>query len=178
MTDWYVLNARDAEWSVNELGWYCNFEEAERFQEFGINLNVLPPGKPMAMYHHEPYQEGFLVLDGEAVLIIDGEERRLRKWDYVHCPRDVPHAVVGAGEGAAAPKGGFRPPPRAVPLRGWAAGAGARSSWPSKAGPAGRAAGPRTSHSPRSTAHRPPRTPTIHALPTRHTRLPRNERIQ
>ena len=100
MTDWYVLNATDAQWSVNEMGWYTNFEEAERFPEFGINLNVLPPGKPMAMYHHEPYQEGFLVLDGEAVLIIDGEERQLRKWDYVHCPRDVPHVVVGAGEGA------------------------------------------------------------------------------
>jgi uncharacterized cupin superfamily protein len=100
MTDWYVLNARDAQWSVNELGWYSNFEKAERFPEFGINLNVLPPGKPMAMYHHEPYQEGFLVLDGDAVLIIDGEERPLRKWDYVHCPRDVPHVVVGAGEGA------------------------------------------------------------------------------
>jgi uncharacterized cupin superfamily protein len=100
MTDWYVLNARDAQWSVNELGWYCNFEKGERFPEFGINLNVLPPGKPMAMYHHEPYQEGFLVLDGEAVLIIAGEERQLRKWDYVHCPRDVPHVVVGAGEGA------------------------------------------------------------------------------
>jgi uncharacterized cupin superfamily protein len=100
MTDWYVLNAKDAQWSVNEMGWYCNFEEGERFPELGINLNVLPPGKPMAMYHHEPYQEGFLVLDGEAVLIIDGEERPLRKWDYVHCPRDVPHVVVGAGEGA------------------------------------------------------------------------------
>src|SRR3954454_23124773 len=100
MTDWYVLNAKDAQWSVNELGWHCNFEEGERFPELGINLNVLPPGKPMAMYHHEPYQEGFLVLDGEAVLIIDGEERPLRKWDYVHCPRDVPHVVVGAGEGA------------------------------------------------------------------------------
>src|SRR5436190_1425388 len=84
MTDWYVLNARDAQWSVNELGWYSNFERAERFPEFGINLNVLPPGKPMAMYHHEPYQEGFLVRDGDAVLIIDGQERPLRKWDHVH----------------------------------------------------------------------------------------------
>jgi uncharacterized cupin superfamily protein len=100
MTDWYVLNAKDAQWSVNEMGWYCNFEEGERFPELGINLNVLPPGKPMAMYHNEPYQEGFLVLDGEAVLIIDGQERPLRKWDYVHCPRDVPHVVVGAGQGA------------------------------------------------------------------------------
>jgi uncharacterized cupin superfamily protein len=98
---WFVLNARDARWSVNEMGWYCNFEGADRFPEFGCNLNVLPPGKPMALYHHEPYQEGFLVLDGEALLIIEGEERPLRKWDYVHCPRDVPHVIVGAGDRGA-----------------------------------------------------------------------------
>jgi uncharacterized cupin superfamily protein len=97
---WYVLNAEDAKWLSNELGWYCNFEGAERFPEFGLNLNRLPAGAPMAMYHHEPYQEGFLVLDGEALLIIDGEEHPLKRWDYVHCPRDVPHVIVGAGGGA------------------------------------------------------------------------------
>jgi uncharacterized cupin superfamily protein len=97
---WYVLNAQDAKWLSNELGWYCNFEGAVRFPEFGLNLNRLPPGAPMAMYHDEPYQEGFLVLQGEALLIIDGEEHALKRWDYVHCPRDVPHVIVGAGDGA------------------------------------------------------------------------------
>jgi uncharacterized cupin superfamily protein len=97
---WYVLNAQDAKWLSNEMGWYCNFEGSARFSEFGVNLNRLPPGAPMAMYHHEPYQEGFLVLDGEALLIIDGEEHPLKRWDYVHCPRDVPHVIVGAGDGA------------------------------------------------------------------------------
>jgi len=97
---WYVLNAKAARWQSNEMGWYCNFEGAERFPEFGFNLNFLPPGKPMALYHHEPHQEGFLLLDGDAVLIVEGEEHVLRRWDYVHCPRDVPHVVVGAGAGA------------------------------------------------------------------------------
>jgi uncharacterized cupin superfamily protein len=97
---WYVLSAQDAKWLSNELGWYCNFEGATRFPEFGINLNWLPAGMPMAMYHHEPHQEGFLVLGGEALLIIDGEERPLKPWDYVHCPRDLPHVIVGAGPGA------------------------------------------------------------------------------
>jgi uncharacterized cupin superfamily protein len=73
---WYVLNAQDAKWLSNEMGWYCNFEGAERFLEFGLNLNRLPPGAPMALYHLEPVQEGFLVLDGEALLIIEGEEHR------------------------------------------------------------------------------------------------------
>src|SRR4029077_14968340 len=52
-TGWFVVNARDGRWLHNELGAYCGFEgkgEA-RFEQLGINLNVLPPGKPMAMYH-------------------------------------------------------------------------------------------------------------------------------
>ena len=97
---WFVLNARDARWSSNELGWYCPFEGARRFPEFGFNLNFLPPGKPMAMYHHENLQEGFFVLRGEAVLVVEGEEHPLREWDYVHTPAGVPHVVVGAGGGA------------------------------------------------------------------------------
>jgi uncharacterized cupin superfamily protein len=97
---WYILGARDAKWLHNELGWYCNFEGAERFPEFGLNLNALPPGKPIALYHHEPYQEGFLLLRGDAILIVEGEEHPLERWDYVHCPRDVPHVIVGGDEGA------------------------------------------------------------------------------
>ncbi|HET6944670.1 MAG TPA: cupin domain-containing protein [Gaiellaceae bacterium] len=97
---WYVLNAQDAHWLSNEMGWYCNFEGDEQFPEVGFNLNFLPPGKPIAIYHYEPHQEGFLMLGGEAVLIVEGEERPLRRWDYVHCPRDVPHVIVAAGEGA------------------------------------------------------------------------------
>ncbi len=111
---WYVLNAEDAKWLTNEMGGYCSFEGEERFPEFGLNLNRLPPGAPMAMYHHEPYQEGFLVLDGEAVLIIEGEERALKRWDYVHCPRDVPHVIVGGPTGAFVLAVGSRTGPRGV----------------------------------------------------------------
>jgi len=107
---WYVLNAQDATWLSNEMGWYCNFEGASRFPEFGLNLNRLPAGAPMAIYHHEPHQEGFLVLDGEALLIIDGEEHPLKRWDYVHCPPDVPHVLIGAGDGALVLAVGARAP--------------------------------------------------------------------
>lgn len=101
MTDsWFVLNARDAPWLDGDLGKYCNFEpEGVRFPELGVNLNVLAPGEPMTMYHREPAQEGFLVLEGECLLVVEGEERTLRKWDYFHCPGNVTHAIVGAGEG-------------------------------------------------------------------------------
>lgn len=31
--------------------------------------------------------------------MIEGEERRLRAWDFVHCPPWVEHVFVGAGDG-------------------------------------------------------------------------------
>ncbi len=96
---WFVVNARESRWLHNELGAYCGFEgdgEAA-FDQLGINLNVLPPGKPMAMYHQEPGQEDFLVLYGECLLIVEGEERALRQWDFIHCPPQTKHVIVGAG---------------------------------------------------------------------------------
>jgi uncharacterized cupin superfamily protein len=50
------------------------------------------------MYHWEADQEDFLVLAGEALLIVEGEERPLRAWDFVHCPPGAKHVIVGAGD--------------------------------------------------------------------------------
>lgn len=99
--DWFVVNARDAHWLDNEkFGAYTRFEpEGERFEQVGINISVLQPGQPMALYHGEEDQEGFLVLSGAPLLLIEGQERQLRQWDYVHCPPWTEHIVVGAGEG-------------------------------------------------------------------------------
>jgi uncharacterized cupin superfamily protein len=100
---WFVLSARDARWlHAPGRSAICEFEgflEGEQdFLQFGINLNVLEPGVPMAMYHWEADQEDFLVLAGEAVLIVEGEERQLRQWDFFHCPAGTKHTVVGAGD--------------------------------------------------------------------------------
>ena len=65
----------------------------------GVNPFVLQPGEPMSMYHWEADQEAFLVVSGEAVLIVEGEERPLRAWDFVHCPPHTRHVIVGAGTG-------------------------------------------------------------------------------
>ena len=51
------------------------------------------------MYHAESVQEDFLVLMGECILIIEDQERRLRPWDFVHCPPGAAHTFVGAGDG-------------------------------------------------------------------------------
>lgn len=96
---WFVLNARETRWrDYGPLGAACDFEGKRPFKQFGINLNALNPGEPMSMYHRENHQEGFLVLAGECVLIVDGEERPLKPWDFFHCPGGTPHVIFGAGD--------------------------------------------------------------------------------
>ena len=104
-TGWYVLNMRDAEWRhADGRGAVCvvgdDFEGWRRdADQLGVNPFVLMPGEPMARYHREADQEAFLVLSGEAVLVVEGEERPLGRWDFVHCPPGTGHVVVGAGSG-------------------------------------------------------------------------------
>ncbi len=102
---WFVLNARQAQWWERPgRGVLCEFEGAglegaTDFHQLGINLSVLSPGEPMAMYHRENDQEDFLVLSGEALAIVEGKERPLRPWDFLHCPAGTNHVLVGAGDG-------------------------------------------------------------------------------
>jgi uncharacterized cupin superfamily protein len=95
---WFVLNLRDMRWFDRGLGSEAGIGARGDFPQVGIGLSVLGPGEPMAMYHWESDQEGFLVLAGEPLLIIEGEERPLRPWDYVHCPPGTQHVIVGAGD--------------------------------------------------------------------------------
>ncbi len=102
---WFVLNACDAQWWERDgRGALCEFEGAgfegaTDFHQLGINLTRLAAGEPMSMYHWEADQEDFLLLAGEALLIVEGEERPLRRWDFVHCPPGTKHTIVGAGDG-------------------------------------------------------------------------------
>jgi uncharacterized cupin superfamily protein len=97
---WFVVNAREAPWRhAPGRTAVCDFEGEPGFAQLGINLNVMEPGESMAVYHWEADQEDFLVLSGEALLIVEGEERPLRAWDLVHCPAGTKHTIVGAGAG-------------------------------------------------------------------------------
>jgi uncharacterized cupin superfamily protein len=97
---WFVLNARDALWVHTEgRTATCVFEGRQFFPQLGVNLVVLQPGEPMAMYHWEADQEDFLVLAGAPLLVVEGDERPLKQWDLFHCPAGVPHVIVGAGDG-------------------------------------------------------------------------------
>ncbi len=96
---WYVLNARDARWRhAHGRGAIAELEGEPEFPQLGVNVFVLGAGEPMSMYHWEADQEDFLVLSGEALLIVEGDERQLRTWDFVHCPPETKHTIVG-GDG-------------------------------------------------------------------------------
>lgn len=96
------MNARESPWQSDggALAAYCHFEGDVRFARLGINISVVPPGRPMCMYHWEVEQEDFLVLAGEGVAIVEGEERPLKQWDVLHCPPKTKHVIV-AGPDAA-----------------------------------------------------------------------------
>lgn len=98
---WFVVNVRDAEWWTSKtFGSGCGFEsEGFPFPELGINISVLEPGESNCLYHSESQQEAFLVLSGECKLLVDGEERPLRPWDFFHCPAGTEHVLVGSGDG-------------------------------------------------------------------------------
>jgi uncharacterized cupin superfamily protein len=97
---WYILNARDAIWyDRGGRGLVCDLEAGQDWAQVGVNVFVLNPGNPMAMYHWEADQEDYLVVSGEAVLVAEGEERPLKQWDFVHCPPEMNHVIVGAGDG-------------------------------------------------------------------------------
>jgi len=112
---WFVVNVRDAQWLTSETppddaptdpqreitsGSECSFESRDaEFTQLGVRLHVLQPGEPNGLYHSESEQEDFLVLSGECLVLVEGEERRLRAWDFVHSPPWTEHIFVGAGDG-------------------------------------------------------------------------------
>ena len=97
---WFILNLADIAWAtVPGNGTWCVFEsEAAPSPRLGIGVHILNPGETPGYYHAETEQEGFLVLSGECIAVVEGQERRMRPWDYLHCPPGTNHITVGAGE--------------------------------------------------------------------------------
>lgn len=99
---WFVVNVRDTAWVTHDaFGSGCVFEnrQSSMFPELGINISVIEPGQPLCLYHEENTQEDFLILSGECLLLVNGEERPLRAWDLVHSPAGTEHVIVGTGDG-------------------------------------------------------------------------------
>lgn len=109
---WFVLNLGEALAVRNEEKGGASYPIEPRtapFPDFGVNVRVLAPGQPNALYHSEGVQEGFLVLSGTCTLLVEEEERALRQWDYFHCPAGVAHVLVGGDEPCAVLMIGKRP---------------------------------------------------------------------
>jgi uncharacterized cupin superfamily protein len=98
---WFILNLGEARWERDpDLGTWCSLGAQDApFSQFGIGPHMLMPGQPNGRYHAEAAQEGFLVLSGECIAIVEGQERRMRQWDYLHSPPGTHHITVGAGDG-------------------------------------------------------------------------------
>jgi len=95
---WFTVNVRDAIWETSAFGDACFFEDPEApFEQMGIAVRVLWPGRSTWRYHAESAQEDFLVLSGAALLLVEEQERRLRAWDFVHCPPGTAHAFIAVG---------------------------------------------------------------------------------
>jgi uncharacterized cupin superfamily protein len=109
---WFVLNLADALAVRNEEKGGATYPleaRAAPFRDVGVNVRVLEPGQPTALYHSEGAQEGFLVLWGECTLIVEEQERPLRQWDYFHCPAGTRHILVGGDRPCAVLALGARP---------------------------------------------------------------------
>jgi len=99
-----IVNVAHARASSHPRRAMCiEFEPEEApWPDTGVNIQIMQPGQPNCRYHSEPVQEDFLVLYGECIVILEGEEHRLRQWDLVHCPAGAEHVFVGAGAGPCA----------------------------------------------------------------------------
>jgi uncharacterized cupin superfamily protein len=97
---WFVLNLKDIAWeTVEGGGTWCAFEaRGTRDNAVGTGVHVLPPGESSGFYHAENEQEGFLVLSGECIAVVEGQERRVGPWDYLHCPPGTAHITIGTGD--------------------------------------------------------------------------------
>ena len=121
---WFVLNARDARWrSAEGRGAVLSFDgwPDGYFPQYGVALYALERGQSMGMYHWEADQEDFFVLSGEALLLVEGEERSLRQWDIVHCPPGTNQVSPPCvGRGVRRPRGEGRRPAHARRWWEWA----------------------------------------------------------
>jgi uncharacterized cupin superfamily protein len=101
---WFILNLAEVPWaSVPGGGTWNQFESpAARWPTLGFGVHILYPGDKPGFYHAESNQEGFLVLSGECLAIVEGEERRMGPWDFLHCPPGTAHILIGTGDGPCA----------------------------------------------------------------------------
>ena len=103
---WFVVNVRDAAWQTAENSGRkppgrtaASRAGSSRFHRSASRSACSSRVSRTASDHAENQQEAFLVLAGECRLLVEGEERLLRAWDFFHSPPGTEHIFVGAGDG-------------------------------------------------------------------------------
>jgi uncharacterized cupin superfamily protein len=101
---WFIVNIADAMVSAREgLGVAATFADVhDGPRPYGINVHVLQPGEPSCMYHRDNCEEMFLVLGGECVAVVEDQERRMTRGDFLKTPVGCAHVLIGAGDGPCA----------------------------------------------------------------------------
>ncbi len=103
---WFILNLGEMAWkTVRGFGSWCSFNAPNKGADepgIGVHVHVLMPGEANGYYHAEAAQEGFVVLSGECIAVVEGQERVMRQWDYLYSPPGTAHITVGAGRGPCA----------------------------------------------------------------------------
>jgi quercetin dioxygenase-like cupin family protein len=100
---WFILNLGSMAWeTIPGFGLWRGFDGRPGVDPsgpgIGVHLHVLQPGESNGYYHAEDAQEGFIVISGECVAVVEGKERRMQQWDYLHSPPGTAHITIGAGE--------------------------------------------------------------------------------
>ena len=59
-----------------------------------VGMTVLPPGTSMGRHAHADEEEIYLVVEGEGIAELDGEQHRVKKGDVLHNVSGGMHAVM------------------------------------------------------------------------------------
>lgn len=87
---------------AGELDW-AGFEEAGGYRECIFlghearncyaGLDIVEPGGGVEPHRHPEGEQIYIVLDGEARISVDGEDRQVRKGMFVYIPPGAEHSV-------------------------------------------------------------------------------------
>jgi len=88
------------------VGKAVEFSEEKRirkaiFKEPSMKIEMLCylPGQAAPLHHHPKEDEVFYIIDGEAAMTVDGEERRLFSKELVFVPANSKHCISNPGPG-------------------------------------------------------------------------------
>ena len=91
--------------TVVSIGDLPGRDEVRRFEGRDLGSRVscflvmkIPPGGGPVLHRH-PYEETFIVEEGEVTFTADGETIEARGGQVVVVPADAPHKFVNSGEG-------------------------------------------------------------------------------